>query len=231
MADLLRKVLVTGIERSAYEGLAPVLRRSALHVDRVSTPEAGVALARAVQFDVIILDGKPGEQSMRTVVGSMRSKHSPSRGAVIVVLAEPHRVEAATALIGQGVNRVMLVSDPPEMIGQQVSALLQVAPRSAARLSTHLNANIGSGPMRSFCQTVNISSTGMLLRTERRVGLGEEVAFEIQLGDQDIPLSGCGEVVRHANGAGEGIEGIGIRFLDFKGDGKSRLRSFLDVTS
>ena len=149
----------------------------------------------------------------------------------MVVLAEPHRVEAAQALMGRGVNRVMLVSDPPELIGQQISSLLHVAPRRAARLSTQLNANIGSGPMRSFCQTVNLSATGMLLRTQRRVGLGEEVAFEIQLGDQGGPLSGRGVVVRHAAGAGVGLEGIGIRFLDFEGDGESRLRSFLETTS
>ena len=57
MVELFRKVLVAGVERSAFEGLVPVLRRSELHVDRVSTPEAGVALARAVKFEVIILDG------------------------------------------------------------------------------------------------------------------------------------------------------------------------------
>jgi len=231
VVEQLRKVLVAGIERSAYEGFAPVLRRSELHVDRVSTPEAGVALARAVQFEVIILDGEPGEQSLDTVVGSIRSQHSPSREAAVVVLAEPSRVEAAQALMGRGVNRVMLVSDPPELIGQQISSLLQVAPRRAARLSTQLNANIGSGPLRAFCQTVNVSATGMLLRTQRRVGLGEEVAFEIQLGDKDGPLNGRGVVVRHANGAGERLEAIGIRFLDFERDGESRLRSFLETAS
>ncbi|MFV2073953.1 MAG: PilZ domain-containing protein [Thermoanaerobaculales bacterium] len=227
MIDQQRKVLVTGFDRSEFEMLAPVLQRSEFHVDRVSTPEAGIAMASAVQFEVIILDGKLDLRALLAVVQVLRSRRSPSRSAAILVLTDPERLGKAQNLIGQGVNRVMLVSDPPQMISQQVSSLLQVAPRRSARLPTRLDANIGSGTSRAFCQTVNLSESGMLLRTQLCVAVGEEVAFEIQLGEKESPISGRGEVVRHAKPANEGVDGIGVRFTDFKGDGEDRLRVFL----
>ena len=109
------RILAAGIERSTFEELAPVLRRDALQVDWVPTPEEGVALASKVQFDVIILDAEPSDWSLERVVSNLRDGVSPSRGAAVMVLAEPDQVDAARALKTRGVNRVMLISDPPQI--------------------------------------------------------------------------------------------------------------------
>jgi len=67
-----QKVLAAGIERSAFEQLAPVLRREALEVDWVETPEAGVNLASEQRFDVVILDAEPSDWSLEQVVRKLR---------------------------------------------------------------------------------------------------------------------------------------------------------------
>jgi len=222
------RVLVAGIEREAFEGFAPVLKRREMQVDRVSSPEAGVALAGSAKFDVIILDAEPREQSLAEVVRAMRSPQSPSRGAAILVLTEPNSVEETQALLGHGVNRVMLVGDPPEIIGQQVAVLLEVAPRVETRLSTRLDTALGDSANQLFCQTENVSASGMLVRTQRRLEIGEMVAFEIHLGDQEGPIAGRGEVRRYARPDREGVDGIGIHFLGFAAGGEDRLGGFLE---
>jgi DNA-binding NarL/FixJ family response regulator len=222
------KVLVAGIERENYEEFSPVLQRRELQVDLVPTAEAGITLAASVKFNVIILSAESREQTLEEVVRGIRAAKGQSRGAAVLVLAKPEQVDEAQALMEKGVTRVMLVDDPPEIIGQQVAGMLEIAPRVETRLSTRLDTALGDSANQLFCQTENVSASGMLVRTQRRLSLGETVAFEIHVGDQeDGPIAGRGEVVRYARPDREGVDGIGIHFLGFASGGKERLGTFL----
>ena len=151
------KVLAAGIERMTFEKLAPVIRRDAVRVDWVATPEAGVSLAAEHRYDVLLMDAVPCDWPLEKVVRSFRDVSSPSRTAAILVLAEPDQVDVARALRSRGVNRVMLVTDPPEIICDQMANLLEVAPRVQVRLATNVEAALGntaasSSARRSTCR-------------------------------------------------------------------------------
>lgn len=222
------KVLAAGIERTAFEALAPVLRRDAVQVDWVATPEAGVALAAKHHYDVIILDAEPADWSLSKVVAALRNGISPSRSAAIMVLAEPDQVDAARALKARGVNRVMLISDPPQMICEQMSGLLEVAPRVALRVPMNLQTALGNRGREIFCQTVNLSASGMLVRTQARPQLGSPVVFQLRLSESLGTVIGRGEMVRHASRFKGGFDGVGVRFKGFAEDGAARLQTFLE---
>jgi CheY-like chemotaxis protein len=223
------KVLAAGIDRVTFEQLVPVMQREAVKVDWVETPEEGVDLASGDRYDVIIMDAAvPADWPLEMVVKSFRAKSSTSRTAAILVLAEPDQVDVARALRSRGVNRVMLATDPPEIICDQVAALLEVAPRVHVRLTTNVEAALGEAGRELFCQTVNLSSTGMLIRTRHRPSLGTAVEFRINLPEDLGTICGRGDVVRHATKARGGIEGIAIRFVDFADDGVRQFRKYLD---
>ncbi len=223
-----QKVLAAGIERSAFEQLAPVLRRDALEVDWVATPEAGVNLAANERYDVVILDAEPSDWSLEEVVRQLRWSTSPSRNAAIMVLAEPDQVDAARALKSRGVNRVMLISDPPQMICEQMAGLLEVAPRVALRVPMNLQTALGNRGREIFCQTVNLSTTGMLVRTQARPQLGTPVVFQLHLSEKLGEVIGRGEMVRHATRFQGGFDGVGVRFKSFADDGAVRLQKYLE---
>jgi DNA-binding NarL/FixJ family response regulator len=222
------RVLAAGLERLAFERIAPFLRRDALAVDWVATPEKGVQMAKESRYDVILMDAEPCDWPLSEVVSEMRARGSRSRGAAILVLAEPDQVDAARALKSRGVNRVMLIGDPPQMIGEQMSSLVEVAPRADVRLSTNLATALGNTGRELFCQTENLSMSGMLVRTRHRPQLGTTVVFKVQLGDGAPPVFGRGELVRHTSPAFGQNDGVGIRFLSFAADGAERLEAFLD---
>jgi DNA-binding NarL/FixJ family response regulator len=221
------RVLAAGLERLAFERLAPFLRRDALSVDWVATPEAGVSIAWKTHYDVIIMDANPGDWPLERVVREMRSEASLSRDAAILVLAQPDQVDAARALKSDGVNRVMLISDPPQIIRDQMATLVKVSPRAEIRLATNLETALGNTGRELFCQTENLSMTGMLVRTRHKPQLGSQVVFKIHIGDGNGPIIGRGELVRHANPNKKHHEGVGIRFLSFATDGADRLETFL----
>ena len=222
------RVLAAGLERLAFERIAPFLRRGALAVDWVATPEKGVEMAADSRYDVIIMDAEPCDWPLAQVVREMRGANSRSRNAAILVLAEPDQVDAARALKSRGVNRVMLIGDPPQMIGEQMSALVEVAPRADVRLSTNLETALGNTGRELFCQTENLSMSGMLVRTRHRPQLGTTVVFKVHLGDGAPPVFGRGELVRHTSPAFGQHDGVGIRFLSFAADGAERLEAYLE---
>lgn len=228
MAHAETKVLAAGIERGTFEHLAPVLRRDAVQVDWVETPEAGVRVAGDHRYDVILMDAVPCDWPLEKVVRSFRDSSSRSRGAAILVLAEPDQVDVARALRSRGVNRVMLVTDPPEIICDQMANLLEVAPRVQIRLATNVEAALGTAGRELFCQTVNLSSTGMLIRTQNRPPLGTPVAFRICLSDTVGTISGEGEIVRHATASHGGADGVAIRFTSFSNDGAQLLQTYME---
>ncbi len=223
-----QRVLAAGIDRSAFEQLAPVLRRDAVQVDWVATPEEGVNLATQQKFDVVILDAEPADWSLEKVVRQLRGSVSPSRNAAIMVLAEPDQVDAARALKAKGVNRVMLISDPPQMICDQMAGLLEVAPRVSLRVPMNLQTALGNRGREIFCQTVNLSATGMLVRTQARPQLGTPVVFRLHLSEKLGSVMGRGEMVRHASRMQGGFDGVGVRFKSFAEDGAVRLQSYLE---
>ncbi len=225
------RVLAAGVERQAFERLVPVLQRDAVQVDWVASPEAGVALAAEQRYDVIILDAEPVESSLERVVGDLRRGRSPSRNAAIMVLAQPDQVDAARALKSRGVNRVMLVSDPPQMVCEQMAGLLNVAPRVATRVPMNLMTALGNRGRELFCQTINLSATGMLVRMEVQPKLGSPVVFRLHLADPGGTVIGRGEMVRHASRSQEGFAAVGVRFVSFAEDGAVRLQRFLESRS
>lgn len=221
------KVLVAGIGRGPFEGLAPVLDRQKLEIVRVAALENSIELARAESFDLIIFDADPKEATLEEVVGMIRDLSSASCKTSVLVLAEPGSVDVARTLIGRGVNRVMLLTDPPELIGQQVADFLDIAPRAAVRFSTRLRTFLADDAEEVLGEVVNLSASGMLVETDTPFQRGEQVVVSIQIGDREESISAKGEVVRCAVRERGGVDGVGIRFLSFAGGGEERIEAVL----
>jgi hypothetical protein len=221
-------VLVAGVGRLPFKTLAPVLDRHKLEVVRVATPENSVELARSERFDLVVFDAAPRKLALEDVVAEIRDDGSASRLTSILVLADHRGAETTRALIGRGVNRVMLLDDPPEIIDQQVAELLYIAPRAAVRLSIHLRTSVADGVDEVLGEIVNLSTSGLLVRTDKLFGVGQQLVVSIYPGDRDDPVVAKATVVRQALSERGGVDGCGIRFLSFAADGELRIAAVLE---
>jgi PilZ domain len=222
------RVLAAGLGRMAFDRLAPELQRDSLGVEWAETPEAGVALAKKSRYDVIIMDAEPCERPLEDVIRELRASKSLSRDAAVLILVEPDQVDAVRALKSHGVNRIMLISDPPEIIREQMTTLLDVAPRATVRLPTNLESVLGDTGRELYCQTENLSMSGMLVKTRHRPQLGSKVTFKIDLSDPVGTILGRGEFVRHSTPDQGSVDGLGVKFLSFADDGAQLLQNYLD---
>ena len=221
-------VLVAGFRKGAFEALGALLDREEFEVARMASAQSSVVLAQAKPFDVMIFNAESRVGTLALVVDEIRDQKSASRKTSLLVLAEPSGAEAARDLVGRGVNRVMLLEDSPELISQQVAALLDVAPRAAIRLSVRLKITVYDSAVEVLAEVVNLSVSGMLVETDTPFEPDEEVVVSIDLGGQWGSVSTKAVVVRQAYRASGGIDGIGIRFVGLALDSKTKIEGFLD---
>jgi hypothetical protein len=83
-------------------------------------------------------------------------------------------------------------------------------------------------PLRTFCQTENVSETGMLLRGFGHYPPGTTIDFEINIPGQPDPIRGSATIARTTNLSLERLEGVGARFESFLGGDQGRLTEYLN---
>ena len=228
MSEKRYKVLLAGIGRGPFEAIAPVLERQKLEIERVDSPEAAIEMACSEQVALIIFDAEPNEMSLEEVVEKLRADDSASAKSSLLVMAEPGTDDRARELIGNGVNKVMLLDDPEDVIEQQVADLLDIAPRAAIRFATRLYTSLDNGTEEIFGQTANLSISGMLVQTPTLLEPGQQVVFEILIEDREEAVIGEAEIVRHASKDREGVDGVGVRFVGFRNHCKDILDSVIE---
>lgn len=228
MTEKKSKVLLAGIGRGPFEAIAPVLERQKLEIERVESPEVAVEMACSERVDLVIFDAEPNEMPLDEVVAKLRGEGSASAKSSLLVMAEPGTDTRARELIGNGVNKVMLLTDPEDLIEQQVADLLDIAPRAAVRFATRLYTSLDNGTEEVFGQTANLSVSGMLVQTPTLLEPGQQVVFEILIEDREGAVIGDAEIVRRASKDREGVDGIGVRFLGFREDCKDTLDEVIE---
>jgi CheY-like chemotaxis protein len=228
VTDKASPVLLAGVGSRSLEAVAPALDYENLEVTSADTPEDAVEMASKQKFDLVIFDAETGPVALAELVARLRDDASSSRGCSLLVVASPQAAHDARGQIGRGVNRVVNVDDPESVIEKQVAELLDVAPRADVQLTARVVFDLAEGSLQVDGQTANVSLSGMLLQTTTSFEPGQEVVFEFMADTRGDLVSGRGEVVRSADAGREGLQGIGIRFMEFDGDGRERMQALLE---
>ncbi len=219
-------MLLAGIGRGPFIAIAPVLERRGLEIKRTAGLEEAIDLAVHRRFDLVVFDAEPDHMTMEEIVDRLRDRASASCDSSVLVMAAPDSVEAATELIGRGVNRVLSIVTAEEVIERHVADLLSVAPRVAVRCTTRLTTFVKSGGKETIGCTVNVSASGMLIETAAEVAIGTELTFNVQVTD-GVTVKGTAVVVRRAESEREGVHGIAVQIVDFTGSADERYAALL----
>jgi hypothetical protein len=187
-------------------------------------------LVQTNHFDAIVI-GFPGPiTALRRFVQCIRSPGSACQRSGVILLSEPRHIQAAETFvgIGVGINRAITTSDMFEQLVPAVQELSAVAPRATLRAPTRVVLHLERRPLRTFCQTENISESGMLLRGFGHYPPGTTIDFEINIPGQPDPIRGRATIARTTNVSAERMEGVGARFDDFREGDRIRLTDFLN---
>jgi hypothetical protein len=162
-------------------------------------------------------------------IGSfMQSVHEPggkSDATPILVIADDDRLAEIGSMLPGGAKQVVSVNQP-EKIVSEVGTRLKLAPRAEVRLPVRIDVRLAGVPPLT-CQSENLSEHGLLLKTDAHYPIGTRAGFEFSLPGERLPIQGEAEIMRHAEPGVEGMKGMGLKVLSFKGDGLARVRRFV----
>ena len=224
------QVLMTRTDESTFAKVKDAIRGADIDVQMAPWNDNTLELVQSNSFDAIII-GFPGPiTALRRFVQCLRSAGSACQRSGVVLLCEPRHLEAAQTFvgIGAGINRAICAADMNETLAQTLLEISSVAPRSTLRAPTRVVLHLEQRPLRTFCQTENVSETGMLLRGFGHYPPGTTIDFEINIPGQSDPIRGQATIARTTNVSAEMMEGVGARFNDFRDGDRARLTEYLN---
>ncbi len=179
------------------------------------TPEIP-ELVESQTFDAIIIRLPLPGVGLGVLLSSVRARAARCRQAGLVILTPKEDIGAVKRLVGRGVNRVLPDNATSAELVAAVNSVRGAAHRVNARLPVQLEINLPTGDRQAFCQTENLSDSGMLLRGFQRFPPGTKFSFQMQVPGVDLCLTGVAEVTRTTDVERENIEGFGARFVEIK---------------
>jgi CheY-like chemotaxis protein len=221
------RVLVVGLERKVLKKIDPLLSRSQLSVDCVAKGDSGMLLAAKTRFDLLVVRHPLPDMSVGSFMSAVHEPGSPCASTPVLFLTDSYRLEELRPLLPGGAGQALSVDEPDKLLQEIASRQLGVSARVTVRVPVRLEVTVEGNTSRVACQAENISAEGLLLRSPTLYPIGTRLGFEYTLPDQRVPVAGEAEVVRHAVPEAEGIQGVGLRVIKYKGGGATILQRFL----
>jgi hypothetical protein len=222
-----KKIVLTRMDEETFARASEALARDDIELLHAPWDDNTLDLVQSVRFDVIII-GFPGPITpLRRFVECLRAPGSACQKSGVILLANPQHVDAARAFVGVGINRAIPSDNAEELLAASITELASVAPRLPLRAPTRVVLRDDLRPLRTLCQTENVSESGMLLRGFGHYPPGTTIDFEIDIPGQSDPIRGSAIITRSTNLSLEHIEGVGARFEDFIGQDQARLTEYL----
>ena len=143
-----------------------------------------------------------------------------------VVVAPSEELLGLEPLRDLGV-RLVDFSQPAGELESALLSFLCKARRLHARVMVNIAVELGSGKILRIAQTVNVSRSGLLIRTRERFPAGSTLHVKMELPGNRDPIEARAEVVRVTDPEVEDVHGIGARFVWFRGGDEQRFDEFV----
>lgn len=224
------QAVMTRTDEDTFAAAKAATADSDIEVTLAPWDDNTLELVQSNPYDAIII-GFPGPiTALRRFVQCIRSPGSASQRSGVILLTEPRHLQAAQTFvgIGVGINRALTSAEIDDRLVPTIRELSSVAPRATVRAPTRVVLHLERRPLRTFCQTENISASGMLLRGFGHYPPGTTIDFEINIPGQPDPIRGRATIARTTNTSLERMEGVGARFEQFREGDRARLTDFLN---
>jgi CheY-like chemotaxis protein len=210
-----KSILSVALDDETFERIAPLLRRESFSVQVVGRATEAMKMAQSDHYHLMICRYPLPDIKLREFVTAIRAAGSASRSSSLLLLTIPEMATEARSGVRGGPYLVFSGQEPLGTLGHGAAHLLQVAPRTAPRITTRLRSVVQGDSETFEAWIVNLSRTGMLVKETPMLPVGSICFFDFTLPNGDT-VRGRAEVVRHTKPRRERVTGFGVRFLEFE---------------
>lgn len=221
----MKKLLLVDDVKLFLELEKTLLTRSNIQLLTALSGQEAINIHRKEKVDLILCDmympGMNGDEVCRAI----RSDEDLKNVSIIMVTTSAKDIDTCMAA---GANDSILKPINPTELLKKVGKYVNIAMRRDIRILARIGVEGVKGvSSESFLgNTVNISSSGVLIETSHVFTIGENVSCSFFLPGNSAPINAEGDVVRTANGSQAGMNYYGIRFIDIKEEDKLAIESY-----
>lgn len=219
-----RRILLLGVRHDAMLHLAPQLEGARVVLESVEDPAGALAACRERRFALVIVRHPLAGTSVDDFFAALRGPGMRSSRAFVLVLTEMTSSEALKELSGPRC-RFANLTDFGRILSVVSREVLDVAPRASSRLMVELGLRIEGRTLSRFCQALNLSASGMLVKSNDLVPCGEQVEVVFSLPDGTPPIRSQAVVARHTED--HEPRGFALAFRGLEAAARSRIEDFV----
>ncbi len=220
-------VLVAIASEAVFDLIRPLVSRSNVELMRVGSGQHALTLSEQSSYDLVVVQNPLPDLGFKEFLETIRAPESACDQSPVLILTREDRLDSITPHLDGVSAQACCVDAAPEQIQLALTELIGVAMRAKARLGVELKARVEQGSIQIFCQTVNVSEAGLLIRSGRQLPLRTKVDLALSLPDDSKSIEATGEVLRHTSAEVDSVRGLAIRFLGFEEDGRQRMAEFV----
>lgn len=216
-----KKILVLKDIKADVDKKGGILSRAAFRIVTANSNEEVLEMHKQENFDLIITNLKsPGLDGDRLCT-LIREDEKLCKVSVIVV-CDNNKTDVDRS---SNCNAVLTRPLSPETLSTLVFNLLNIPRREAYRVLISVQVN-GKHESKSFlCSSVNISCSGILIETDKKLEPGDNVTCSFFLPGVAKKITVNGTVVR-ANNKND-INEYGIKFAHLNYEGRTSIEAFI----
>ncbi|MBI5640687.1 MAG: response regulator [Nitrospirae bacterium] len=200
-----------------------ILRRSDFRLYTATSSDEAIALHRKEKVDLIIIDMDMPVISGDKFCSLIRKDDSLKQVSVILICGTSSAdIDRFTKC---GANAYLVKPLRPVELLEKVSQLLDIPERKSYRVLLKVKVNGRFTSDTFFCSSQNISSSGILLQTDKLLEKGDIITCSFFLPSSERIVAE-GEVVRAAKNSGDTYQ-YGIRFLSLDDEFKTSIETFI----
>ena len=165
------------------------------------------------------------------ILNTLRNPQSRCAKSPVILFSDPMHTDKAMEYIDNGVSTVISRETAQDEIKKTIMGMFDIAPRFSQQLPIHLHVSIEGQQRILLCQTENISTTGILIRTSKQLPLRARVLFELKISAEGKPVKGVAEVVRQTLIGAKRLNGVALKFITFLEGSKKQFDSYMAMSS
>ncbi len=190
------------------------------------------ALDRIALFKphLIVIDW-PDEVPIYPLMHSIRH-HDSTKEAGIVVVSRTLTADAEKELINAGANLILPIPLHSDLWNNRLDQLLNVTPRFNTRVGVTFalwSINLSKDKTEVQGTALNLSYSGMLIKTRMQLDVGSKLDIRFTLPGQDCQLNVVGQIMWSMQ-ASANVCRSGIQFIVMRHDARERIMAFIDAS-
>jgi CheY-like chemotaxis protein len=188
---------------------------------RAATGAEAIEKVAQVMPHLIVLDDQVTDMKVSSLIRQIRTMPA-GRNASVLLLA------GSGGEAVEGINQVLSKPVVGAEFNDACRRLLSVEARKEARLLVYVNVQGFSQNNMFLCNSLNLSASGILILTARKMKMGETVQLQITLPREREKIRVSGLVMREAQEVDSRLNAYGLAFQDLSAEEGERLRNYVE---